>query len=48
MPDHPDRSSLEALRAFDTPTICNALEIVARRAARSGLPGGRWSRRFLR
>ena len=34
MPDHPDRHSLEALRAFDTPTICNALEIVvpARRA----------------
>ena len=29
MPDHPDRHSLEALRAFDTPTICNALEIVA-------------------
>src|SRR6266581_9680641 len=34
MPDHPDRHALEALRAFDTPTICNALEIVvpARRA----------------
>src|SRR5438445_3660469 len=29
MPDHPDRHRLEALRAFDTPTICNALEIVA-------------------
>ena len=29
MPDFPDRHSLEALRAFDTPTICNALEIVA-------------------
>jgi regulator of RNase E activity RraA len=29
MPDFPDRKSLEALRAFDTPTICNALEIVA-------------------
>src|SRR5437879_4167351 len=29
MPDHPDRHALEALRAFDTPTICNALEIVA-------------------
>jgi len=29
MPDHPDAKSLEALRAFDTPTICNALEIVA-------------------
>ena len=34
MPNLPDRHSLEALRAFDTPTICNALEIVvpARRA----------------
>src|SRR5579862_4758189 len=34
MPDFPDRHALEALRAFDTPTICNALEIVtpARRA----------------
>src|SRR6202051_5060855 len=34
MPDHPDAKSLEALRAYDTPTICNALEIVtpARRA----------------
>jgi regulator of RNase E activity RraA len=34
MPSLPDRHSLEALRAFDTPTICNALEIVvpARRA----------------
>ncbi|MGD9618150.1 MAG: RraA family protein [Alphaproteobacteria bacterium] len=29
MPDLPDRHSLEALRAYDTPTICNALEIVA-------------------
>src|SRR3982751_1664519 len=29
MPTLPDRQSLEALRAFDTPTICNALEIVA-------------------
>ena len=29
MPEFPDRHSLEALRAFDTPTICNALEIVA-------------------
>ena len=28
MPDFPDRHALEALRAFDTPTICNALEIV--------------------
>src|ERR1051325_4573554 len=34
MPSLPDRHSLEALRAYDTPTICNALEIVvpARRA----------------
>ena len=34
MPNFPSRESLEALRAFDTPTICNALEIVvpARRA----------------
>jgi regulator of RNase E activity RraA len=34
MPDFPSRDALEALRAFDTPTICNALEIVvpARRA----------------
>jgi regulator of RNase E activity RraA len=31
LPDRqsPSRQSLEALRAFDTPTICNALEIVA-------------------
>jgi hypothetical protein len=29
MPSLPDRHALEALRAFDTPTICNALEIVA-------------------
>jgi len=29
MPNLPDRQSLEALRAYDTPTICNALEIVA-------------------
>ena len=28
MPAHPDRHSLEALRAYDTPTICNALEII--------------------
>ena len=28
MPSLPDRHSLEALRAYDTPTICNALEIV--------------------
>ncbi len=34
MPSLPDPQSLEALRAYDTPTICNALEIVtpARRA----------------
>jgi regulator of RNase E activity RraA len=34
MPRLPDRADLEALRAFDTPTICNALELVvpARRA----------------
>jgi regulator of RNase E activity RraA len=34
MPDFPDRKALEALRAYDTPTICNALELVtpARRA----------------
>jgi regulator of RNase E activity RraA len=34
MPDFPDRRALEALTAYDTPTICNALEIVvpARRA----------------
>jgi regulator of RNase E activity RraA len=29
MPSLPDRADLEALRAFDTPTICNALEVVA-------------------
>jgi regulator of RNase E activity RraA len=29
MPRLPDRADLEALRAFDTPTICNALELVA-------------------
>src|SRR5208282_5141182 len=29
MPSLPDPADLEALRAFDTPTICNALEIVA-------------------
>ena len=27
MPDFPSRQSLEALRQWDTPTICNALEI---------------------
>src|SRR5438105_4698145 len=34
MPRLPDLADLEALRAFDTPTICNALELVvpARRA----------------
>ncbi|MGC2200927.1 MAG: RraA family protein [Stellaceae bacterium] len=34
MPPLPDPADLEALRAFDTPTICNALEVVvpARRA----------------
>ncbi|HEY3912695.1 MAG TPA: RraA family protein [Stellaceae bacterium] len=29
MPRLPDPADLEALRAFDTPTICNALELVA-------------------
>ncbi|MGH7117361.1 MAG: RraA family protein [Stellaceae bacterium] len=29
MPHLPDPAALEALRAFDTPTICNALELVA-------------------
>src|SRR3954447_25524575 len=29
MPRLPDRADLEALKAFDTPTICNALELVA-------------------
>ena len=29
MPNLPDAHALEALRAWDTPTICNALEIVA-------------------
>ena len=29
MPSHPDPASLQALTAWDTPTICNALEIVA-------------------
>jgi hypothetical protein len=34
MPSLPDRADLEPLRAFDTPTICTALELVvpARRA----------------
>src|SRR6201998_3801315 len=34
MPAVPDLTDLEALREFDTPTICNALELVtpARRA----------------
>src|SRR5260370_33886442 len=34
MPRLPDSADLEALKAFDTPTICNALELVipARRA----------------
>ena len=27
MPDFPNRHALEALRAYDTPTICNALEV---------------------
>ncbi len=29
MPRLPDAADLEALKAFDTPTICNALELVA-------------------
>src|ERR1700756_2712921 len=29
MPSLPDAGDLEALRAYDTPTICNALEVVA-------------------
>ncbi|MBV8890113.1 MAG: RraA family protein [Alphaproteobacteria bacterium] len=29
MPSLPDAATLEALRAYDTPTICNALELVA-------------------
>jgi hypothetical protein len=29
MPDFPSRQSLEALRQWDTPTICNALEITS-------------------
>ena len=29
MPDFPDRAALEALRQWDTPTICNALEITS-------------------
>jgi regulator of RNase E activity RraA len=29
MPRLPDPADLEALRAFDTPTLCNALELVA-------------------
>ena len=29
MPSLPDAADLEALRAYDTPTICNALEVVA-------------------
>jgi hypothetical protein len=34
MPRLPDTADLEALKTFDTPTICNALELVvpARRA----------------
>ena len=34
MPQLPEASDLDALREFDTPTICNALELVvpARRA----------------
>ena len=28
MPDFPDAQALEALRQYDTPTICDALEIV--------------------
>ena len=29
MPSLPDSAALESLKAFDTPTICNALELVA-------------------
>ena len=36
MPNLPDRADLEALRAFDTPTICNALEVVAPARRASG------------
>ena len=28
MPNHPDLASLQALTAWDTPTICNALEVI--------------------
>src|SRR5947207_3941107 len=38
MPSLPDRNALEALRAFDTPTICNALEIVAPARRTLGFP----------
>src|SRR6202048_1059023 len=37
MPRLPDHADLEALRAFDTPTICAALERVARRRGPPGL-----------
>ena len=29
MPPLPEAADLEALREFDTPTVCNALELVA-------------------
>ena len=46
MPNLPDRQSLEALRAFDTPTICNALEIVVPGRRAYGFNRRPWSRRF--
>src|SRR5947209_9369747 len=39
MPSLPDRHSLEALRAWDTPPICNALKIVVPARRSIGFPG---------
>src|ERR1044071_8608483 len=38
MPSHPDLASLQVLTAWDTPTICNALEIVAPARRAIGFP----------
>ena len=41
MPSLPNPADLAALRAFDTPTICNALELVAPTRRAIGFTVGR-------
>ena len=47
MPDNPlSRDELAALAEFDTPTICNALEVVAPERRASASPPKPWSAPF--